>query len=102
MHAGARVTFGDRTYHFQVFNLFAMLKSDTIHFTIAPYGHFHPRGERVDNRDAYAVQATGKLIVFTGEFTACVQPAQDQFNGRYALFRMDIDRHTAPVVDHFQ
>ncbi len=48
------------------------------------------------------MQAAGELVVFIGELAARVQTAQDQLNGRNTLFRVDIYRHTAPVVDHFQ
>ncbi len=48
------------------------------------------------------MQTAGELVVFVGELTARVQTTQDQLNGRHALFRVDVHRHAAPVVDNFQ
>ena len=48
------------------------------------------------------MQAAGELVVFVREFTARVQAAEDQLHGGNALFRVNIHRHAAPVVDNFQ
>ena len=48
------------------------------------------------------MQAAGELVVFVGELTARVQTTEDQLNGGNALFRVDIYRHAATVVDDFQ
>lgn len=48
------------------------------------------------------MQAAGELVVFVGELTARVQTTEDQLNGGNTLFRVDIYRHAAAVVDDFQ
>ena len=48
------------------------------------------------------MQATRELVVLAGEFAARMQPAQDQLNRRNPFFRVDINRHPASIVDHFQ
>ena len=48
------------------------------------------------------MQAAGELIVFVGEFTARVQTAEDQFHCRNALFRVNVHRHAAAIIDNFQ
>ena len=48
------------------------------------------------------MQAAGKLVVFVGKLTARVQSAEDQLNRRHPFFRVNVDRHAAPVVNDFQ
>ncbi len=48
------------------------------------------------------MQATGELVIFVGELAARVQATEDQLNRRNTLFRVDIHRHAATVVDDFQ
>lgn len=48
------------------------------------------------------MQAAGELVIFVGELTARVQTTEDQLNGGNTLFRVDIYRHAAAVVDDFQ
>ena len=57
-------------------------------------------GERVDDRDADAVQAAGDLVGILVEFSAGVQPRHDHFGGGDALFLVDVGRNAAAVVDH--
>ena len=59
----------------------------------------HAFGQRVDDRDADAVQAAGGLVDLGVEFAAGVQRAHDHFERRLVLeFRMRIDRNAAAVV----
>ncbi len=48
------------------------------------------------------MQAARELVVFVGELTARMQTAEDQLNGRNPLFRVNIHRHAAAIVDDFQ
>ena len=44
----------------------------------------------------------GELVVLVGELAAGVQLGQDQLDAGDALFRMDVHRHAATVVDHLE
>ena len=100
--AGAGVAFAARADNLQILHLIAVFKGDVIDLAVATNVHFHAFGQGVHHGNAHAVQTTGELIVFVGELTARMQTAEDQLDGRHALFRMDIHRHAAPVVDNFQ
>ena len=67
---------------------------------IAP--HIQPQvlGQRVDHRDAHAVQTAGNLVAVVVELTAGMQHGHDDFGGRNALFLVDVDRDAATVVIH--
>ena len=57
-------------------------------------------GERVDDRDADAVQAAGDLVAAAlAELAARVQDREDDFDGRLALLLHHADGDAAPVVD---
>ena len=57
--------------------------------------------QRVDHRDADAVQAARGLVGAAVEFAARVQHRHDDFERRFlGKFRMRIDRHAAAVVEH--
>ncbi|CSP63698.1 Uncharacterised protein [Shigella sonnei] len=47
------------------------------------------------------MQAARELVIFVREFTACMQTAKNQFNRRDTLFRVNIHRHPAPIVNNF-
>jgi hypothetical protein len=49
-------------------------------------------GERVDDRAADAVQATGDGVSAATEFSARVEDCQDDLDGRLLLDRVDVDR----------
>lgn len=102
VHAGAGIAFAAGAGHRQILHLVAVFEGDAVDVAVAAHVDFHPLRQGVDHRDPNAVQAAGELVVFIREFTAGVQPAQDQLNCRHALFRVDIHRHAAAVVDHFQ
>jgi len=48
------------------------------------------------------VKAAGELVVFIGEFATRMKATENQFNGGHTLFRVNIHRHAATVIDHFQ
>ncbi|MNV25954.1 hypothetical protein D3C71_1170660 [compost metagenome] len=102
MDAGPGITFTAGTDNLKVLYFIAVFKGDVVDLAVAAHGHFHALRQGVDHRDPHAVQAARELVVFVGEFTARVQTTEDQLNRWNALFRVDINRHTAPVVDHFE
>ena len=55
--------------------------------------------QRVDDRDADAVQAAGNLVRVVVELAAGVQHGHDDFGRRTALLRLHVDRNAAAVVD---
>ena len=86
----------------KIFNFIAVLEGDAVDLAIAADVHFHTLRQGVDHRNTHPVQATRELVVLAGEFAARMQPAQDQLNRRNPFFRVDINRHPASIVDHFQ
>ncbi len=58
-----------------------------------------PLGERVDDRDADAVQAAGHLVAAAAELAAGVQHREDDLGRRLVVLLHDADRDAAPVVD---
>ena len=56
-------------------------------------------GQRVDDRDADAVQTAGDLVGGVVELTAGVQHGHDDFGRRAAFFRVDIDGIPRPLSD---
>ena len=56
--------------------------------------------QRVDHRDADAVQPAGDLVAAAAELAAGMQHGQRQGDGRDLLVRMLLDRDAAAVVDH--
>ncbi|MNC24470.1 hypothetical protein D3C75_725250 [compost metagenome] len=79
----------------------AVFKRDAVNLRVAAHGDFNTFGQGVNHRDADAVQAARELIVFVGEFTARMQATKNKLDRRNALFRVDINRHTAPVINDF-
>src|SRR3546814_636566 len=55
--------------------------------------------QRVDHRDANAVQAAGNLVAVVVELTAGVQLGHDDLRRRDALFLVDVDRMPRPLSD---
>ena len=55
-------------------------------------------GQRVDHRDADAVQAAGDLVAVVVELAAGVQDGQHDFRGRLAAL-VQVDRDASTVVD---
>ena len=64
---------------------------------------FEPFGKRVDHRDADAMQSARGLVGAAVELAARVQHRHDDFErGLFGKFRVRVDRHAAPVVEHAQ
>ena len=59
-----------------------------------------PGRERVDHRDADAVQAAGHLVGVLVEFPAGMQLGHDDLGRRDAFALVDVDRDAAAVVAH--
>ena len=65
--------------------------------------HVQPRRERVDHRDADAVQATRGLVGARIELSARMQRGHDHFEGGLLReFRVRVDGNAAAVVGHGQ
>src|ERR1700685_4741984 len=67
---------------------------------VAPDGELEPSRQRVDHRDADAVQAAGNLVRVLVEFSASVQLGHDDLGGGDAFALMDVDRDAAAIVAH--
>ena len=59
-----------------------------------------PFGQRVDDRDADAVQAAGHLVAGAAELAAGVQHGEHDLGRRLVVLRHDAHGDAAPVVDH--
>jgi hypothetical protein len=62
--------------------------------------HLEPGGERVDDRDAHAVQAAGHRIGLAVELSAGVQRRQHNLNGRPLFNRVLVNRDATAIVGH--
>ncbi len=69
-------------------------------FAVAPDGELEPARQRVDHRDADAVQAAGHLVGILIEFSAGVQLGHDDLGRRDAFAFVDVGRDAAAVVAH--
>ena len=67
---------------------------------VAPDGELEPSRQRVDHRNADAVQAAGNLVRVLVEFSAGVQLGHDDLGGGNAFTLVDVDRDAAAVVAH--
>jgi hypothetical protein len=61
-------------------------------------GEYEVLRQRVNDRNANTMKAAGYLVGIVVKFTAGVQDGHDDLGSRSALFRVLIDRDTAPVV----
>ena len=102
MDAGPGVAFTAGAGDAQVFNFFPIFKGDAVDLTIAAHVDFHALRQGVDDRNPHPMQAAGELVVFIRKLPARVQPTKNQLNRRNPFFRVDINRHPAPVVDNLQ
>src|SRR5207247_1580727 len=67
---------------------------------LAPDLDLEPLAERVDDRDADAVEAARHLVHGVLELSARVEDRQDDLRGGLAALLVDIDRDPASVVAH--
>ena len=65
---------------------------------VAPDAQHEPGRQRIDDRNADAVQAARDLVGVLVEFSARMQLGHDDFGGRHAFFVVDAGRNAAPVV----
>ena len=68
-------------------------------FAFAPDFEIEPVGERVDDRDADAVQAAGNFVSVAIEFSAGVQHGHHDFGGGLFFRGVHVDGNAAAVVD---
>ncbi len=101
-HAGAGVALADAADHFQITGLEAVGEAHAVLAAIALDGHLDTGRQRVDHGDADPVQTTGKLVVLVGKLAARVQLGEDQLDTRHPFLGVNVHRHAAAVVDHFQ
>ncbi|GAC1464487.1 MAG: hypothetical protein NVS2B12_05960 [Ktedonobacteraceae bacterium] len=63
------------------------------------YVHLAPLGERVDDRDAHAVQAATDLVATTAELAASVQHGHHHFQRRHTRpLVVLVDRDAASII----
>ena len=78
----------------------AVVELHEMRLAVAPDGELEPGRQRVDHRDADAVQAAGHLVRVLVEFSAGVELGHDDLGGGNALAFVDVDRDAAAVVAH--
>ena len=76
----------------------AALEVDGIFLAIAAHVDLDARGERVDDRHAHAMQATGHLVALAAELAAGVQDGQNHLDGGDLLLGMLLDGDASAVV----
>ena len=67
---------------------------------VAPDRELEPGRQRVDDRDADAVQAAGHLVGVLVEFSAGMELGHDDLGRRDAFALVDVGRDAAAVVAH--
>ena len=82
----------------KIFDLIAILEGHAVHIAIAADRDVEPLGQRVYHRHTYAVQTAAELIVLIREFTAGVQRRENDLYAGLLLLRVQINRHTPPVI----
>ena len=86
--------------HFQRRHCDAVGELHEMFFAVAPNGELEPARQRVDHRDADAVQPAGHLVGVLVEFSAGMQLGHDDLGRRNTFAGMDAGRNAAAVVDH--
>ena len=88
----------------QRFDHEAVSKDNLVHAATALDLDFQAGGQRIGHRNADAMQAAREAVgvarFLLVELAAGVQLAEDQFDGRLAFFRVNLDRDAAAVVRH--
>ena len=82
----------------QLLGRLAVVEADEVLLALLAHLHFHAGRQRVHDGDAHAVQAAGHLVALAAELAACVQDGEHHLDGGDLLFRVLVDRDTAPVV----
>ena len=78
----------------------AMAEFHEMLFAVAPDAQLEQRGQRIDDRDADAVQAARNLVGVLVEFSAGMQLGHDDLGRRNAFALVDVGRDAAAVVEH--
>ena len=78
----------------------AMAEFHEVFLAVAPDAQLERGGQRVDDRDADAVQAAGDLVGVLVEFSAGVQLGHDDLGRRHAFALVNVGRDAAAVVVH--
>ncbi len=84
----------------QLRGFLTLFEGDVVFLAVALDPYFEYRGERVDDRHADPVQATGKIVTLVGELGAGVEAGQNHLNSADPLVLVDIDRHAPTVVSY--
>ena len=84
--------------HFDRFLGMAALVALEVDLSIAADLHLAPLRQRIDRRDAHAVQTARDLVAAAAELAAGVQFGHDHFQGGFLLGWVHIHRDAAPVV----
>src|SRR5213082_592643 len=98
-HLGAALALG-LADHFQRRHRIAVGEFDEMLLAVAPDFELQLAGQRVDHRDADAVQAARNLVGVLVEFTAGMQLGHDDLGSGNAFALVDVDRYAATVVAH--
>ena len=98
-HLGAALAIGVAD-HLQRRHRVAMGEFDEVLLAVAPDPQLQLARQRVDHRDADAVQAAGDLVGILVEFSAGMQLGHDDLGRRDAFALVDVDRNAAAVVAH--
>ena len=80
--------------------LAAVLEADEVLGIVAPDDEVEPIGERVDHRDADAVQPARDLVAVLVELAAGMQHGHDHLGRRDAFALVHVDRNAAAIVGH--
>ena len=78
----------------------AVTELHAVLLAVAPDGELEPGRQRVDDRDADAVQSARHLVGILVEFPTGVELGHDDLGGRDAFALVDVDRDAAAVVTH--
>jgi hypothetical protein len=76
----------------------AVAKFHEVFLTIAPDRQAQPGRQRIDDRDANAMQSTGNLVGVLIEFSAGMKLRHNDLGGGDAFALMDVGRYAATVV----
>ena len=100
-HARAGDPARHRAGHDEVFHLVAVRKPHAVGVAAALHFDFERGRQRVHHGHSHAVQTAGELVLIVVEFAAGMQPREDEFDAGHAMLRVDVHRHAAAVVLHF-
>ena len=97
-HQSAGIALADGADLGQLLGLLAILEGDALTQAIAAHFHFQTRRQRIDHRDAHAVQAAGEAIAVLGELAPRVQLGEDQLDAGHAMLGVDVGGHATTVI----